>query len=329
MRRPGVRLRGWMGVGFTAALTLFTAFVLLDTFVIPHPYAVVPAEIPVTAGSTGADPVVEDPPLAGPVGTAPASPDVLTPAASMCGLAPQTDTVTYADPVRAIAVSSYRVTGTDVYVADIVVSDPAVIKTAFADNTYGRNVTAVTSSIAAANEAVLAVNGDFYGARTSGYVVRDKQVYRAKAAAADQEDLAVLEDGTWRIIREGDVTAADLVAQGVVDVFNFGPGLVEDGHTSVGTGTEVDRAKASNPRTAIAQVGALHYLFVVADGRTSQSAGLSLTQLGDFLAGCGAQTAYNLDGGGSSTMWFQGQVVNVPTDGKSQSERKVSDIVYV
>ena len=44
----------------------------------------------------------------------------------------------------------------------------------------------------------------------------------------------------------------------------------------------------------------------------------------------GVQTAYNLDGGGSSTMYFQGQIVNNPTTGGSRiRERSVSDIVYI
>jgi len=237
--------------------------------------------------------------------------------------------MTYTDQNRAISVTQYRVDSTDVYVADILLTDPAYLTTAFAENTYGRNVTAVTSDIAEANGAILAVNGDFYGARRSGYVVRDGKVYRSEPRSADREDLAVMDDGTWKIVREGDITAAELVAQGATDVFSFGPGLVEEGRTIVSKGTEVDAARASNPRTAIALVGESHYLFVVADGRTSASAGLNLDELGDFLVGCGAQTAYNLDGGGSSTMWFEGRVVNHPTDGKSNSERKVSDIVYI
>jgi len=237
--------------------------------------------------------------------------------------------VTYADSDRAVSVTGYRVDSTDVYVADIQLSDPVYLTTAFAGNTYGRNITATTSSIAEASGAILAVNGDFYGARRSGYVVRDSQVYRDQVASAGQEDLAVMGDGTWQIIQEGQISAAALVAQGARQVFSFGPGLVDRGRTIVDADTEVDRAQASNPRTAIAQVGASHYLFVVADGRTSASAGLNLAQLGDFLVSCGAQTACNLDGGGSSTMWFRGEVVNQPTDGRSTSERKVSDIVYI
>lgn len=73
-----------------------------------------------------------------------------------------------------------------------------------------------------------------------------------------------------------------------------------------------------------------HYVFVVSDGRTSESAGLSLAQLAAVMQDAGCQCAYNLDGGGSSTMWFMGDVVNNPTtNGNSISERKVSDIVYI
>ena len=303
------RLRQWTVAGFWVVLTVFTGFVLLDTFVIAHPYTAVA------------------PPKAQPEPTV--NLGSFTPETPTCGQTPTSEPLTYADPTRAITITSYRRDDTDVYVADIQLSDPNLLMTGFAENTYGRNITATTSSIAEVSGATLAVNGDFYGARRTGYVVRDGQLYRDQAASGDQEDLAIMGDGSWRIIRESDVSASDLVDQGARQVFSFGPGLVDEGRTIADAGTEVDRAMASNPRTAIALVGASHYLFVVADGRTSASAGLTLNQLGDFLVGCGAQTAYNLDGGGSTTMWFQGQVINHPTDGRSNSERKVSDIVYV
>ena len=104
---------------------------------------------------------------------------------------------------------------------------------------------------------------------------------------------------------------------------------MENGAVSVSANDEVGRAKASNPRTAVAVVDELHYLFVVADGRTQDSQGLSLYELACFLQSKGVQTAYNLDGGGSSTMVFNGRVVNNPTSGRGIKERSVSDIVYV
>ena len=99
---------------------------------------------------------------------------------------------------------------------------------------------------------------------------------------------------------------------------------------SVSTDAEVGRAMASNPRTAIGLIDNNHYLFVVSDGRTQESEGLSLYQLAQFMKSLGAKTAYNLDGGGSSTMVFQGSLINKPTtSGRDIRERKVSDIVYI
>ena len=110
----------------------------------------------------------------------------------------------------------------------------------------------------------------------------------------------------------------------------FGPRLVENGVMTVDENSEVARSMASNPRTAIGQIDGLHYVFVVSDGRTSESDGLSLSELAAFMQGLGAQNAYNLDGGGSSTMYFNGAVINNPTtSGRTIRERSVSDIVYI
>ena len=113
-------------------------------------------------------------------------------------------------------------------------------------------------------------------------------------------------------------------------MLSFGPALVADGTVAVGVNDEVGKAMASNPRTAIGVIDDLHYVFAVADGRTSASEGLSLYELATFLQELGVKTAYNLDGGGSSSMVFMGNLINNPTtNGKRTSERSVSDIVYI
>ena len=86
----------------------------------------------------------------------------------------------------------------------------------------------------------------------------------------------------------------------------------------------------SNPRTAIGMIEKGHYVMVVSDGRTSESAGLTLYQLAGVMKDLGCTEAYNLDGGGSTTMVFNGNVINKPTtNGNTISERAVSDIVYI
>ncbi len=237
----------------------------------------------------------------------------------------------YSDDNIQIQLQTISKDNTTVYVADIQVSSPEYLQTALAQNTYGTNVTAKTSETAAANNAILAVNGDYYGANATGYVIKNGTVYRDTVRDnASYGDLAIYADGSFGIVYEDEISAQELVDQGVVNLLAFGPSLVENGEIVVDTSTEVGRAMAYNPRTAIGIIDENHYIIVVADGRTSESEGLSLYQLAQVMQEYGAKTAYNLDGGGSSTLYFNGQVINQPTtNGNTISERAVSDIVYI
>lgn len=235
---------------------------------------------------------------------------------------------TYSDSKSKITVTQYRAYDSNIYVADVEVTDGTSILSAFAKNTYGRNITDTTSDMAEENNAVLAINGDYYGARQSGYVIRNGVVYRNQGS--NGEDMVISKDGTLSFISESDTTTDSLIQKQAWQVLSFGPVLVENGQVAVSENDEVGMAMASNPRTAIGTVAKNHYLFVVSDGRTSESAGLSLYELANFMKSLGATNVYNLDGGGSSTMVFQGEVVNNPTtNGNKISERAVSDILYI
>ena len=237
----------------------------------------------------------------------------------------------YKDSNVDINITTVRKNNTTVYVADVKLSDSSYLKTALAYDSFGTNVTEATSSMAGNNNAILAVNGDYYGADRSGYVIKNGVIYR-NTVRSDSEypDLAVYKDGSFKIIYETEVTAEELLADGVVNLFAFGPSLVENGEISVDKNTEVRQAMTKNPRTAIGIVDKNHYILVVSDGRTNESEGLSLYELAEVLKEYGATTAYNLDGGGSSTMYFNGNIVNNPTtNGHRISEREVSDIVYI
>ena len=236
----------------------------------------------------------------------------------------------YKDDHLNITLIEKTVENTQVYIADIQTDSADFLKTALANHTYGTNVTAKTSETAAANKAILAVNGDYYGANADGYVIRDGQIYRDSVRQnADNGDLAIYKDGSFKIINENEVTAQELVDQGVVNLLAFGPALIKDGDLAVGTNSEVGQSMASNPRTAIGIIDQNHYIIIVSDGRTSESQGLSLYQMAELMKSYGVKTAYNLDGGGSSTLYFNGQVINKPTTNGTIKERAVSDIVYI
>ena len=234
----------------------------------------------------------------------------------------------YDDGEKSVTIYEYRVYDTNVYVADVVLSSSEYLKSAFAEGTYGKNIKAATSQIAGENGAVLAINGDYYGARERGYVIRNGVLYRDSAAGSDV--LCIYPDGKIEVVKDSDYTAQELVEKGVWQAFSFGPGLLENGEITVMKHEEVGRAMASNPRTAIGWVSDNHYLFVVSDGRTGDNDGLTLYELADFMKSLGAVTAYNMDGGGSSTMVFNGELINNPSAGGRHSrERSVSDIVYI
>jgi exopolysaccharide biosynthesis protein len=218
------------------------------------------------------------------------------------------------------------------YVADVVLSDATVLQSAFAQNSFGQNITEDTSDIAADNGAIFAINGDYYGFRDTGIVIRNGVVYRDEGA---RQGLAFYRDGTVEVYDETATTADQLVADGVWNTLSFGPALLEDGQVLDGIeDVEVDTnvgnhsIQGDQPRTAIGVIDANHLVFVVVDGRSEgYSEGVSLPELATIFTGLGAITAYNIDGGGSSTMVFHGALVNDPL-GKG-TERGTSDILYI
>jgi exopolysaccharide biosynthesis protein len=218
------------------------------------------------------------------------------------------------------------------FVADIKVTDATIVRSAFADDQFGENITANPSAIAKNAGAVLAINGDYYGFRDTGIVIRNGVKFRDSGA---RQGLAFYADGTAKIYDETATSADELIAAGVWNTLSFGPGLVENGKVLSGIDdVEVDTnfgnhsIQGDQPRTGVGLVDANHLLWIVADGRSSgYSRGVTMTGFAQIFADRGAQVAYNIDGGGSSAMVFRGELVNNPL-GKGQ-ERGTSDILYV
>ena len=314
--KKGKSLRKILTVAYTAALIGTSGFVIADTLFISKSLAKFSNET--VSASTVSD------------STGSSSSNSSSSSSSSSTSTVVSTANSYEDDNKKITIETYERNNTQIHVATVTIKGDASIKTALANETYGRNVTAKTSTTAKSVNAVLAINGDYYGARDSGYVVRNGQLLRSESQSADQEDLVIYKDGSFGIIKEGDITAQQLVDNGAMQVLSFGPALIENGQVAVDSSDEVGKAMASNPRTAIGIVDDSTYVFVVSDGRTSESQGLSLKQLAEFMKELNVTTAYNLDGGGSSTMYFNGQIINKPTtNGRNIEEREVSDIVYL
>ena len=329
-----------LGVLYGVLLFSFSTYALLDTFVIPHPMQSVEinaiAETTSTSGIKESVEAIIQSKLGNNTDTT-VETDSITTASENTDTTVETDSSVveggtvigqYSDSKTSITLKQYREYDSNIYVADVTVSDASDLKTALANNTYGRNITDTTSDMAENNNAVLAINGDYYGARQSGYVIRNGKLYRD--TSGNRDALVIQKNGEFKFVSESDTSASNLLQDGALQVFSFGPVLLSNGEISVGENDEVGMAMASNPRTAIGYLGNNHYVFVVSDGRTSESAGLSLYELASFMKELGVKDAYNLDGGGSSTMVFKGEIINNPTtSGRSGEERAVSDIVYI
>ena len=226
------------------------------------------------------------------------------------------------------------------FVCDIQISSPQVLSTVFhndrvleAETDKQRQSrmekTAVLETIAQNHQAILAINCDFCGSHENGVIIRNGVLCRAKTTKK-LDMLIIDENGDFSLHydRSGEdpkAFAQELLAQNVWQTIEFGPALVENAEAlPLDNKTHVVSTRSSQlePRTGIGQVGPLHYVIIVAEGRRDgYSEGLSLQNFQKLFLQYGAQTAINLDGGGSTKIWFYNQVINRPTS----PTRQVSD----
>ncbi|HMM01136.1 MAG: phosphodiester glycosidase family protein [Eubacteriales bacterium] len=237
----------------------------------------------------------------------------------------------YQDEFRRITIKKTAENDMTYFVVDVQLSDPVYFQTALSgDKAY--SALEVVSDIAVRNHAILAINGDDYGTHKYGTIIRNGELIRANTTTRNM--LIVDQNGDMSVIsdRKGEKPKAlsqQLVSENVWQTFEFGPELVRDGQAvSFNSAFDVisTRSTRREPRTAIGQIDTLHYIIIIADGRQDgYSNGMTLPELQQLFVEYGAQTAMNLDGGGSTELWFQGQILNSPAGGE---ERYVSDIIF-
>ena len=261
----------------------------------------------------------------------------------------------YSDPDIYIDITTNRdkEDTTTYYVADIRIKNLGYFRAALAHDTFGQNVTERTSDMCNRKKGILAIDGDTYGSQEGGYVVRNGNL-DAKAIRTTKnlerrkpDDLVIKKDGTFEIIDERDTSFDEVKAMDPLHVFSFGPALVNKNEITVTENDEVGTAMGGNKnqRCAMGIIAPGHYVFVVSDGRMKSSYGLSLLNLAEIMKDLHCETAYNLDGGGSATMYLEdgtgnatklGHLVNYPhqstqglPDKPRMQQREVSDIVYI
>lgn len=202
------------------------------------------------------------------------------------------------------------------YTTEIYVRDVHDLRTAFSGGEY-YSPAKPCAEIAWRANAVAALSGDFYYARKEGVVVRNGVLYRDTR----NEDICVIwPDGSMECYADSEYDTAMLLDGGAWQAWGFGPSLLENGQAVTKFEHLLDYA---NPRAAIGCVEPGHYFFVMVEGRTYASAGMTLEQLSELFASLGCRTAYNLDGGRSANLYWNGKLVN------TDPNRFISDIIYL
>lgn len=212
---------------------------------------------------------------------------------------------------------------TNCFVARIVTSNRKVLRACFANDRFDR--VGLMTEVAKDHDAVFMINADWStGELCNNFVVRNGEIYRYdKTEWAGASYFCVMDDGHLKFIKSHTPVTEALKA-GVYHSFSFwGSNLFKHGKP---------RGSASRlaPRTFMGEVprddDVLEYIIVVADGRSHESKGLNHSQEAKILYKHGCNIGYNLDGGGSSEMVFNGKILNVPSDGH---ERRDHDFIYV
>ena len=207
------------------------------------------------------------------------------------------------------------------FLADIYVRNLACLRTALAEDTFGR--ADAVERIAADAGAIIAISGDYYSARERSLVIRNGETYRTSVSGG--RDVCVLyADGTMAAYDSKTADVAQIVADGAWQAWNFGPMLLTaDGQPMQKFNTNV---ATRNPRSAIGYYEPGHYCFLVVDGRSKgYSVGITMAQLSELFYALGCKAAYNLDGGATAVMATASGALNEQTD----TRRECSDILYI
>ncbi|MBU3142716.1 phosphodiester glycosidase family protein [Clostridium sp. CF012] len=215
----------------------------------------------------------------------------------------------------------------------LIINDPTRLKVGYTSllGTEGQ----LTSDIAKDNNAIAAINaggfkdensGSKYtgtGANPTGIIMANGKIVANDITDVNKkaEVVAMTKSGKLLV---GPHSLSDMKTAGVTDAVSFGPALIVSGQKAI---TKGDGGWGIAPRTCVAQRKDGAIIFLVIDGRQLGSLGASLREAQDVLYDYGAVNAFNLDGGSSSTLFYDGEVINSPSD--SLGERTISSIMYI
>lgn len=198
------------------------------------------------------------------------------------------------------------------YIADIYIQDINSFRcvNAETDNNKER-----LESMAERTGAIFASSGDYWMIKKKGLVIRNGQLYRDRLN--DEQDVCVLfRDGTIGTYYAGQVDMDSIYANYPLHAWSFGPILLENGQPRTEGFNCNDYVADRHPRCALGYYEPGHYCLVIVDGRTTgYSYGMTMVELSKLMYDLGCTDAYNLDGGMTAMMWYNGELYSKPCEG--------------
>lgn len=210
------------------------------------------------------------------------------------------------------------------YVADIYVRDASLIRRGYTEGGFENGVHRSAVKIAATLNAVLAISGDYVTKGQDGFLIRDGEIILDSGEY--KRDIAVLyRDGSMKTYAPEEIDPEAIMTGDPWQSWCFGPSLLDENGQVKESYNIVFNTDGKNPRCAIGYYEPGHYCFVVVDGRQKgYSMGVSIKGLAELMRDLGCRSAYNLDGGLTAQMVFQGKRVNSPP-----SNRSLIEMTYV
>lgn len=210
------------------------------------------------------------------------------------------------------------------FVADIYIEDITSIRSAWSRDTLFASAAAPMDvlDLMSRENALLMINGDYVSKWDFGCVVHNGQVAR-QVDNPRYDACVLLRDGTMLTLDGNKTSSEEILAMDPWQAWCFGPALLdENGKAKTVFNSNLD---GTHPRTVLGYYAPGHYCFVVVDGRRNNySRGMTFQELSQFMESLGCAAAYNMDGGGSSVMAFDGQRINKPSD-----KRSIPDVIYI
>ena len=212
--------------------------------------------------------------------------------------------------------------------SEVKIAHPSQFRRFLAGGEFGSDKLYITTEMASSVNAVVASSGDFYSYRQAGTLVYDGKVRRIHNGLVDT--CYIDENGDLHFTGRFEQMDEDQ-AQAYVDenriLFSlaFGPVLIREGEVVTPPGYVVGEINDLYPRSALCQLGKLHYLLAVVNAEGDGQSVPTIHRFARNLRDSGIQTAYALDGGQTAVIAMNGELINAVLFGY---QRKISDIIY-